>query len=250
MAEAQMIPEFFAFLVASPLLQLTPVGDGHAVLVIPPFGCDDRATTPIRGFLTSRGYRVHGWDLGRNLMATPRLTQQAPQRVEELHARSGGPVSLVGWSAGGLWARSLARRMPGHVRQVITLGTPFRLRPGERTNAEFLYDLVQDAELPARNAMWQAEDTSTPLPMPVTAIYSRADGIASWRQCLEERSDRRENIEVYGSHSGLAHNVAAVAAVADRLAQPAGTWRPFVPHRSVRHLYPRPRHWEPSTTVA
>src|SRR5215813_2430683 len=44
MSEARTIPEFFGFLFASPTLSLTPTGDGHPVLVLPPFGSDDHAT--------------------------------------------------------------------------------------------------------------------------------------------------------------------------------------------------------------
>jgi pimeloyl-ACP methyl ester carboxylesterase len=245
LSEARTIPEFFGFLAATPVLHLTPSGDGHPVLVLPPFASDDRATTLLRCFLASRGYRVHGWGLGRNLMRSPRLVAGVPRRLEEIHARYGAPVSLVGWSAGGLWARQLARELPDHVRQVITLGTPFRMRVGQQSKADFLYDLVWDDELPPRDVLWDEEDAATPLVTPVTAIYSGSDEIATWRLCLEARGERRENIEVHGSHSGLGHNPAAYVAIADRLAQAAGAWRPFVPHRAVRHLFPQPRYWEP-----
>jgi pimeloyl-ACP methyl ester carboxylesterase len=249
-SEARTIPEFFGFLAATPVLQLTPSGDGHPVLVLPPFGSDDRATIVLRSFLASRGHRVHGWGLGRNLMAAPRLMAGAPRRLAELHDRYGQPVSLVGWSAGGLWARLLARQSPESVRQVVTLGTPFRMRPGQRTNAEFLYDLVWDEELPPRHLAWPGEDTSTPIAVPVTAIYSRSDEIATWTLCVQDPGEQRENIEVHGSHSGLGHNTAAFLALADRLAQPAGAWRPFVPHRMIRHLFPTPRGWQPRGDAA
>ena len=62
------------------------------------------------------------------------------------------------------------------------------------------------------------------------AIYSRTDGICAWQICVEQPSARTENIEVQGSHCGLGHNPAAVYAIADRLAQAEGEWRPF--HRS------------------
>jgi pimeloyl-ACP methyl ester carboxylesterase len=244
-SEARTIPEFFGLLASAPVLQLTPIGDGHPVLVLPPFGTDDHGTALLRTFIASRGYRVHGWGLGRNVMRSPRLVAAVPRRLEELHARHGQPVSLVGWSAGGLWARHLAREAPARVRQVITLGTPFRLHPSARHKAEFLYDLVWDDELPAREHLWNAEDTSTPLPTPVTAIYSASDEIADWRMCVEERGERRENVEVHGSHSGLGHNPAAYAAIADRLAQPVDGWRPFSPPAALRHLFPRPRYFQP-----
>src|SRR5437763_242339 len=53
--------------VAAPVLAMTPRGDGHTVLVLPGLGGDDQSTQPLRRFLRSRGYDVHGWGLGRNL---------------------------------------------------------------------------------------------------------------------------------------------------------------------------------------
>jgi len=37
---------------------------------------------------------------------------------------AGAPVSLLGWSLGGVIAREVARREPDAVRRVITYGTP------------------------------------------------------------------------------------------------------------------------------
>jgi hypothetical protein len=76
------------------------------------------------------------------------------------------------------------------------------------------------------------------LEVPATAIYSRTDGVASWQWCLENEGPRAQNIEVYGSHCGLGHNPAALVAIADRLAQPEGEWKPFKAPRGLRHLFP------------
>lgn len=42
----------------------------------------------------------------------------------ELAAESEQPVSLVGWSLGGVIAREVARRRPDLVRRMISYGTP------------------------------------------------------------------------------------------------------------------------------
>jgi hypothetical protein len=44
---------------------------------------------------------------------------------------------------------------------------------------------------------------------------------------------------VYGSHAGLGHNPAVLWVIADRLAQPEGSWHPFVPPRGTRAVFPR-----------
>jgi hypothetical protein len=149
----------------------------------------------------------------------------------------------VGWSLGGVYARELARHHPGAVRQVITLGSPFRFRAGDRSRASSVYDSVAPREqrfLEARTA----EHERPALSVPVTSIYTRTDGVVRWHACLEQTGATCENIEVRGTHSGLGVNVAAAVAVADRLAQPEAQWAPFRPPPLLRDLYPRPVSWE------
>ena len=87
-----------------------------------------------------------------------------------------------------------------------------------------------------------------PPPVPSTAIYSKADGVVHWSSCLEYAGERSENIEVLGSHSGMAMNPLVLHVIADRLAQPASQWRPFQRHAGCRALlYPTP---EPTTDPA
>ena len=50
-----------------------------------------------------------------------------------------------------------------------------------------------------------------------------------------------ENVEVVGSHIGLGVHAPVLYAVADRLAQPEGGWKPFDPPWTLRALYPDPR---------
>ena len=59
--------------------------------------------------------------------------------------------------------------------------------------------------------------------------YSREDGVVDWRACLQQVGPASENVAVRGSHLGLGNNPAALWVVADRLARPAGRWRPFQP---------------------
>ena len=68
-----------------------------------------------------------------------------------------------------------------------------------------------------------------PLPVPSTAIYSRSDGIVPWQSCIEEPGPSSESIEVQSSHLGIGHHPITLLTIADRLAQPEGTWQPFKP---------------------
>ena len=127
--ELRAIPELAAFFSMFPVLRLAPAGDGHPVLVLPGLGASDASTRPLRAFLRDRGYRAHGWKLGRNLGPRPGAEAGMQARLAELHARYGRPVSLFGWSRGGVFARELARRARAQVRSVITLGSPFAGEP-------------------------------------------------------------------------------------------------------------------------
>jgi pimeloyl-ACP methyl ester carboxylesterase len=235
--------EFLVFMASTPMLCLMGRGDGHPVMVLPGFAGDDHSTAPLRWILRTQGYSVHGWRQGRNLHRTAKIVHGLPRWLLELHEQHQAKVSLVGWSGGGIWARELARQFPFAVRQVITLGSPFRLRPGDTTRADSLADLLLGDQIPQEPSALIDEDQRPPVPVPVTAIYTRTDGVAHWTAGIESDGPLRENIEVLGSHSGLGHNPTAVIAVANRLAQPEAEWERFRAPAFVSHLFPPPAYW-------
>jgi hypothetical protein len=238
--EQLAVLEFGAFLASSPFLRAAGRGDRHPVLVLPGFAASDRSTVPLRNVLRSHGYWVHGWGLGRNVGPTADIVEGLEKRLVTLNERHGVKVSLVGWSLGGIYARELARLHPEAVRQVITLGSPFRLREGDRTNASALANRLSHLFVPMSDDAAWPEDERPPLTVPVTNIYTRTDGVVRWHVCIDSDGPQRENIEVRGSHTGLGHNPAVIVAIIDRLAQPEGEWRPFRPPRHLTHAYPRP----------
>src|SRR5262245_2161029 len=122
--------EAATLLPASPLLRQAPRGDGHPVLVLPGLGASDLSTAVLRAYLERLGYAAHPWTFGRNLGPGGDLPQLMLRRLAELHERHRRKVSLVGWSLGGIYARELARQAPERVRQVVTLGSPFRATRG------------------------------------------------------------------------------------------------------------------------
>ena len=132
-------------------------------------------------------------------------------------------MSLIGWSLGGIYARELAKMHPTLARCVITLGTPFTGHP-KATNAWRLYELLSRSKVGDESVMAQIRK---PPPVPTTSIYSRSDGIVSWRCSINAPGPLVENIEVPASHVGMGMNPLALYAIADRLAQPIGAWQPF-----------------------
>src|SRR6266704_4229389 len=125
-----------ALVLATPLLAAAPRGDGHGVLVLPGLLASDTSTVPLRRFLRWLGYDVRGWNLGRNLGPTDEVLDELPRALLAVAERTGGPVSLIGWSLGGIYARELSRQSPGQTRQVITLGSPFTLTDPRQSRAD------------------------------------------------------------------------------------------------------------------
>ena len=224
--ELRAIPELFGFAATLPSLTLiSPKGDGQPVLVLPGFITTDKSTIALRTFLTTMGYPSYGWDLGRNFGPLPGMEDGLKERLEEIHKKHDRKVSIVGWSLGGIYARQLAKMMPDAVRQVITLGSPFTGDP-KHTNAWKLYQMASGHKVDDRDRHMGGA-ISDPPDVPTTAIYSRSDGICAWQNCIEETTHQAENIEVKASHCGLGHHPAAVFAIADRLSQKEGSWKPF-----------------------
>ena len=129
-------------------------------------------------------------------------------------------------------ARDLARRTPDSVRQVITLGSPFRIARRSQTRAGKVFERF--SHLHVEHRTFPLEHDAEPLRVPATSIYSHFDGIVHWQTCLDTPGERCENIAVMASHLGLGHHPASIWAIADRLAQPEGTWQPFKAPRFLR----------------
>lgn len=242
-AESRALFEAGAFYASSPLLRLLGRGDRHPVLVMPGFTASDLSTAPLRWTIRSQGYWAHGWNLGMNVGPTDRIFDGIHQRLERLHERHEKPVSIVGWSLGGVYARELARNNPAAIRQVITLGSPFRLTLDDRSSISGLVDRLSPAWGDEVLRLASEEADKPALTVPSTAIYSRTDGVVRWHTCIDVARDLHENIEVRGSHSGLGFNPAVHVAVSDRLMQPDGDWRPFKAPLAMRSLFPKPASW-------
>jgi hypothetical protein len=224
--EGRAIPELFGFAAALPaLVALAPRGDGQPVLVLPGLTTNDTSTVAMRRFLKSKGYPTYGWKMGLNLGPRPGVEKGLIDLVNGLYDKHERKVSIVGWSLGGIYARQLGKMLPDKIRQVISMGSPFGGSP-RATNAWRVYEMAS-GQSSHEGDQHMGGAISAPPPVPTTAIYSKTDGVCAWQNCIEERSDIAENIEVKGSHCGLGHHPAAVYAVADRLAQPEGAWKHF-----------------------
>ena len=204
-------------------LASAPPGDGHPVLVIPGFLASDRSTATLRAYLDRLGYRSEPWTLGRNLGMRSIGTdaERLMARIASVHERYGEPVSLIGWSLGGVMARLAAHRRPDLICRVITLAAPFNGDP-KATTVWRAYEYLSGHKVTDPVARALLAESAAPLPVQFTAIYTLSDGVVPWRHCREASGPDHDNIEVPGSHIALALNHHVFRRVAERLADPIG----------------------------
>lgn len=223
MLEGRAPMEFAALLAAAPWLSRLPFGDGHPVLVFPGLCAPDFTTLPLRQFLRARGYTPYPWSQGFNLGPRHGVLDGCIHRAQSLYERHQMPVSLIGWSLGGVYAREVAKELPDRTRCVITLGAPFAGHP-RATNAWLFYELLNGKA--AHNPTLIRQVRKAPL-VPTTSIYSRTDGVVAWQCSINDDAAHTENIEIRASHVGMGMNPLTFYAVADRLAQDPSQWQRF-----------------------
>jgi pimeloyl-ACP methyl ester carboxylesterase len=233
---ARVLTGFAALPLAAAWLSSAPRGDGHGALVIPGLLASDLSTSVLRRFAGRLGYEAAGWNLGRNRGPTQRVLDELPRALLALAERTGGPVSVIGWSLGGIYARELARWHPALVRQVITLGSPFALTGTRQSHAGRAYR--RRAHLHATQGLPSLKQVAEPVGVPSTAVFSRHDGIVPWQTCICPETELHQNVEVRCAHIGFGTDPATLWLVADRLAAPAAGRDRFRPPPQVRLLYP------------
>jgi pimeloyl-ACP methyl ester carboxylesterase len=199
-----------------PELARLPRAAGEPVMVLPGFATGDTSTLALRTYLRFLGYRVRGWRLGMNTGQVEALLPRVQERVARMADTAGEPVRLIGWSLGGVLARETARDRPELVRRVITLGTP--IVGGPKYTAVGRVYRWQGVDLDAVEAAIETREV-TPIRVPITAIWSRADGIVAWQACVDRRSPDVENVEVMTTHFGLGFAADVYRVIADRLAR-------------------------------
>ena len=238
LSEGRAIFELGAFYMTRGYLSTLKPGDGHSVMVLPGFMASNSSTAPMRNLLSNLNYDTHGWDSGRNVRVDNSLVARLKDQLARLNDESGRKISLIGWSLGGVLARELAKMHPDRIRTVISLGSPIS-DDRNHTNARRLFEFFNGEEPePMRNGDFQGLNDAPPVP--TTSILTKTDGVVHWRGSVQHPADTpTENIEVYASHIGLGVNPSVMIAVADRLRQEEGEWKPFEPSLTHSWMFPQ-----------
>ena len=201
-------------------------GDNHMVFVIPGFMASDVSTKPLRRFLNKVGYQTCGWELGTNLADLEQLAILS-EKIDRLYTKNQAPISLIGWSLGGVYVRELAKEKPEKIRQVITLGSPFGgiMKPN---NANITFEFIKWLKNYPEIDKDFVATLPNPAPVPSTALYSKKDGIVPWETCMEKvEDDIHQNIEVQSSHLGMGVNIEVLKIIANRLQYTERNWTKF-----------------------
>lgn len=190
-------------------------GSGQPVIVLPGFLSPDVTTARLREFLGRQNFDAHSWTCGLNIGPMPHVVREVERQVQSLADASGRAVSLVGVSLGGTIAREVAKSCSGPIARVITLVSPIHLPV-----ATPLAPLAEAASL-----LWDMEELNAlraiaePPPVPVTAVFSRDDGVIDWRASVPHPAEMIEIVEVSGPHMTVCSNPQVQHIVADRLAR-------------------------------
>ncbi len=206
-----------------------PRGTDEPVLLIPGFLAGDESLRIMRGWLRRMGYDARASGIALNVECSDRAVDRLDDRVGRIQAETGRRVALIGHSRGGHFAKALAHRRPERVRAVVSMGagldTPFDISiPTKAAVAAFRELHAVTSDRVARNGCFTATCRcqfardyagAFPAQVPLTSIYTRGDGVVMWEACVVSYAD---NVEVTGSHIGLAFNRKSYRAVGSALA--------------------------------
>jgi len=204
------------------------VGEGKPVMLIPGFGVGDLSLIAMANFCNWLGHRARFVGIVANAGCFSQMIERLETKLDEIFHENDAPVVVIGHSLGGLYARELAHRHPEKIERVITLGAPVS-HPLNSCNIALsvMADCIAALSSRWKECLMNACSCGTALEMhrmpdvPVTAIYSRSDGIVDWKGCIAESdSATLDFVEVTDSHLGMAVSPDVFRIIAERLAWP------------------------------
>jgi triacylglycerol lipase len=199
-------------------------GDGMPVLLIPGFLAGDTSLGVMQDWLARIGYAPRASGIAFNVDCSDRALTRLDARLADLHERSGRRVALIGHSRGAHFAKALAHWRPDRVAGVISLGAgldaPYDISVPTKAAVAAVRAVHSQRRAGCMTESCRcpfAAHYAAPFPedVPLTSIYTREDGVVWWEACVVPYA---RNVEVTGSHIGLAFNRKAYRAVAAALA--------------------------------
>lgn len=217
MLEGRVGAEVSMLMLQLPLLRMQVKHGQGPVMVLPGFMADDSSTWLLRRFLSSLGYSVSAWGMGLNRGAMMQYLPPLIEKLEGMSEHAGQLSSLVGWSRGGTLSREIARDRPDLIKNVVTMGSP--VRGGVNASSIGRLVMAQSGLTADQINQMLRERQQRPINTPITAIYSKTDGVVSWQACVDDLNPNVTHHVVEGSHSGLGFNADVYRLVAKSLAE-------------------------------
>ena len=187
---------------------LDVTGNGAPVMIVPGFMASDQTTSRLRRSLQDAGFKAYGWGLGRNKGIKADIFERLDERVEALECDQ--PLTLIGWSLGGLIAREYAKYAPHRVAKVVTLGSPFSGDP-RSNNAWRIYEFVAGYKVDAPPIDVTLSEKP---PVPTCAVWSANDGVVAPHSARGQSHESDRQIELDCSHMAFVARPDAIRAIA------------------------------------
>lgn len=194
-------------------LELAQPARPRVVILLPGFATHPLRMRHMARALECAGHTVKRWGIGFNLGPTEENFELLSARVEDVRARYGQKVVLVGWSLGGIFAREIAKKHPASIDKVVTMGSPFSHTPYSN-NIWRLYQVItgHSVESPPIEARLPEKP-----PVETVALWSPRDGVIAPRSACGRPGERDRAVALRCTHMGFTNSPEAIRAVAREL---------------------------------
>jgi pimeloyl-ACP methyl ester carboxylesterase len=206
----------------------TPHGEHRPVMLLPGFMSGDYSMSLLSRWLRRAGYAPLRSQVRLNVECSRTTLDRLTRRVEIASLHEGRPVTLIGHSLGGIFAKTIAMRRPDLVHGVVALGSPLLAPTASHKllladvallnalNRAGLRRLMNADCVHGECAADSRAELAGPFPsaLPYVSIYSKSDGIIDYKAAQDPAAHL---VEVDGSHCGMTVNPAVYHALAQHL---------------------------------
>lgn len=205
-----------------------PHGEHRPVMLLPGFMSGDYSMGLLSRWLRRTGYAPLRSQVRLNVECSRSTLERLTRRVEIAALHEGRPLTLIGHSLGGIYAKTIAMRRPDLVQGVVALGSPLLAPTASHRllladvallnalNKAGLRRLMNADCVHGECAADSRAELAGPFPtgIPFLSVYSKTDGIIDWRAAADPAA---QHVEVDGSHCGMTVNPAVYRALAGHL---------------------------------
>ncbi len=194
-------------------------GRGRRIMLLGGWMAAPRSTGALAEALERAGWRPHRPAIGRNAKAAYAAIDVAVDDLRSALETDGEPMTVLGHSRGGQYARIIGVRHPELVSSIVTLSAPTRVRyppfiavnwPANVFDVMVRRGWFGAVEEPREDEVDVDQQRPFPDEVPWVAIWSKTDGLVDWRFCVD---DAALNLEIDASHLGVCNSTAGLVAV-------------------------------------